>query len=334
MHLRARDYAPELGVFPSLDSIEGSLSNVMALNRYGYVAGNPILDAVGELLGLNRYAYVGGNPVNLVDPSGMTACRYPIDFCPITGEPVNTELPKEQQRCTFTYNKDLAMNWALDLGSSTMPHRQKVGSQVDFCSIFMSDAIVAGGMPVLDDPPVNYNPSDNLVKQLGLCPGQLDSAYECAGNWRNVDNFVQRYLKRGCSRTSLGCEPRIDHEGVFLPPVSIIGTSHLQKGDLIYQSSFDPAFHDQDPSVPGHISMFIGYGPNTTIDRLDPHWNPGQFPQGLSDTHSPQTSPYRWVIDDQSWDTPKPRVFIESITEVIRIPSQFTIRLDYLRASV
>ncbi len=47
---RARYYNPSLGVFPSLDPVEGVLQQAMSLNRYAYVA---------------------GNVVNLVDPSGM-----------------------------------------------------------------------------------------------------------------------------------------------------------------------------------------------------------------------------------------------------------------------
>ncbi len=47
---RARYYNPALGVFPSLDLLEGMLE---------------------EAVSLNRYAYVAGNVVNLVDPSGL-----------------------------------------------------------------------------------------------------------------------------------------------------------------------------------------------------------------------------------------------------------------------
>ncbi len=50
VNLRARYYNPALGVFPSLDPIEGVLQQVMSLNRYAYVA---------------------GNVVNAVDPSGL-----------------------------------------------------------------------------------------------------------------------------------------------------------------------------------------------------------------------------------------------------------------------
>ncbi len=55
---RARYYNPALGVFPSLDPLEGVLQQAMSLNRYGYV---------------------GGNVVNLVDPSGLVR-ENPGDF--------------------------------------------------------------------------------------------------------------------------------------------------------------------------------------------------------------------------------------------------------------
>ncbi len=42
VHLRARYYNPALGVFPSLDSMEGALQQAMSLNRYAYVAGNVV----------------------------------------------------------------------------------------------------------------------------------------------------------------------------------------------------------------------------------------------------------------------------------------------------
>jgi len=49
VHLRRRYYNPMLGVFPTLDPLEGTVQRVMSLNRYMYAA---------------------GNPTNLVDPSG------------------------------------------------------------------------------------------------------------------------------------------------------------------------------------------------------------------------------------------------------------------------
>ncbi len=50
LHLRARNYAPSLGVFASLDLFEGKFDEPLSLNSYGYVS---------------------GNPVNQVDPSGL-----------------------------------------------------------------------------------------------------------------------------------------------------------------------------------------------------------------------------------------------------------------------
>ena len=85
LYLRARYYAPSLGVFTGLDPLEmgnryayvdgnpinGAVGEPLSLNGYAYVNGNPVNGAVGEPLSLNGYAYVNGNPVNLVDPSGM-----------------------------------------------------------------------------------------------------------------------------------------------------------------------------------------------------------------------------------------------------------------------
>lgn len=72
LDMRARRYNAGMGVFASLDPFEGVIDAPMSLNGYGYVEGNPINDAVGELLAvMNGYNYVGGNPVNRVDPSGM-----------------------------------------------------------------------------------------------------------------------------------------------------------------------------------------------------------------------------------------------------------------------
>jgi RHS repeat-associated protein len=50
VNLRARYYNPALGVFPSLDPLEGGMDMPMSLNRY---------------------TYVQGDVVNMVDPSGM-----------------------------------------------------------------------------------------------------------------------------------------------------------------------------------------------------------------------------------------------------------------------
>ena len=58
MYLRARYYAPGLGVFPSLDPVEGIPEHASSLNRYSYVAGNTI---------------------NAVDPTGL--CAGAVSAC-------------------------------------------------------------------------------------------------------------------------------------------------------------------------------------------------------------------------------------------------------------
>jgi RHS repeat-associated protein len=42
VHLRARDYNPALGVFPSLDPFEGTMQRPMSLNGYSWVEGNVV----------------------------------------------------------------------------------------------------------------------------------------------------------------------------------------------------------------------------------------------------------------------------------------------------
>jgi RHS repeat-associated protein len=49
IYLRARYYDPGLGVFTSLDPVEGMLGRSASYNGYGYVEGNPTNDGVGEL---------------------------------------------------------------------------------------------------------------------------------------------------------------------------------------------------------------------------------------------------------------------------------------------
>lgn len=70
-YLRARYYSPALGVFPNLDPVEGNVEQIMSLNRYSYVA---------------------GNPTNFVDPSG-TIAENPGTEC---------QLKRQNQDCEFT----------------------------------------------------------------------------------------------------------------------------------------------------------------------------------------------------------------------------------------
>ncbi len=59
LHLRARNYHPALGVFPSLDPVEGMMDRAMSLNGYSWVE---------------------GNVVNNGDASGLTGNRLCVPF--------------------------------------------------------------------------------------------------------------------------------------------------------------------------------------------------------------------------------------------------------------
>ncbi len=63
----ARSYSPDIGAFTSLDSVAGSATNPVTLDRY---------------------LYAGGNPETLIDPDGHTMlnCRNP-DLCGMGGGP-------------------------------------------------------------------------------------------------------------------------------------------------------------------------------------------------------------------------------------------------------
>lgn len=66
VYLRARYYDPELGVFPSLDPVEGNMGQPMSLNRYGYVTGNVVntADPSGKIKE-NPYQYTSCYQENL-----------------------------------------------------------------------------------------------------------------------------------------------------------------------------------------------------------------------------------------------------------------------------
>ncbi len=74
VHLRARYYNPALGVFPSLDPLEGILQQAMSLNRYAYVAGNVVnaVDPSGNApVEIWAAAFISPNEVTFPYPDGL-----------------------------------------------------------------------------------------------------------------------------------------------------------------------------------------------------------------------------------------------------------------------
>ncbi len=124
---RARYLNPALGVFPSLDPVEGVLQQAMSLNRYAYVA---------------------GNVVNLVDPSGNIHEKPTMQNC-------NTYQSCTGSR-TFTYQPTKAVVHAIllsilnDYAGMKDPGFVSASPPRDFNSAnFISQVLFAGRLPMI-----------------------------------------------------------------------------------------------------------------------------------------------------------------------------------------
>jgi RHS repeat-associated protein len=74
---RARYYAPEMGIFPSLDPFEGMVDRPMSLNGYSWAEGNPVVNVDPS----------GENPLAQFIPQGVTGLSAVAAWCVAT--PVN-----------------------------------------------------------------------------------------------------------------------------------------------------------------------------------------------------------------------------------------------------
>jgi RHS repeat-associated protein len=79
----ARDYAPALGTFTQLDSIQGNAANPLTMNRFVYALANPatLIDPDGhmaledETCSTCASAVISGNTINVVDGGSRTTIR-------------------------------------------------------------------------------------------------------------------------------------------------------------------------------------------------------------------------------------------------------------------
>ncbi len=82
VHLRARYYNPSLGVFPSLDPVEGMLQQAMSLNRYAYVAGNVVnaVDPSGNAsVEIWAAAFIEPSEIQFPHPAAVTMATWDGD---------------------------------------------------------------------------------------------------------------------------------------------------------------------------------------------------------------------------------------------------------------
>jgi RHS repeat-associated protein len=122
---RARQYSSQLGIFPSLDPIEGMTDRPMSLNGYSWVE---------------------GNTANRVDPSGKQITS--LNFCPGDGGAT---------RCvdvrTQIYNRRRAAQAAFNMArNGENSYAGQVVLYDNNSAIFMSLALAAGGFPMVKDP--------------------------------------------------------------------------------------------------------------------------------------------------------------------------------------
>ena len=270
IHLRARNYIPTFGVFPSLDPLEGGLNDIMMLNRYGYVR---------------------GNVPNMIDPSGMSpSCQ------------VNPNCPSGTMK-TFTYTRANAVNSAVTLsrlGSND------VAPWVDYSMLggnsanFISLVLASGGFPMttgfsgetdirVDDGwradcngKISGNKSwynhDNLVKYLtGGQSNNGQSSIKELNSGNHVGSISVNTLFDGADKPDTGLDANtIPNYDYLLWKIFLLRLYNIREGDYI--TSNDP-IRGFDHA---HGFIIVGLGPALTCDSpgLDDSSKWNSFAQG------------------------------------------------------
>ena len=169
--------------------------------------------------------------------------------------------------------------------------------------------------------PMIYDPDPGVsIPNLGFCPPQATPNVTCDDNSRNVDNLVDNYLKRSNSSVSR----YIFDPGVTVLPEGTASEAMLQPGDLIYQrSNTRPVQEGVFAQEVGHIVFFLGWAPAMSPAPGTP----------LTFSNTPSSGDVKWVIDDRTDFPIEPRPFDERYSEIIQIPTTFTVDLEYLKAT-
>jgi RHS repeat-associated protein len=258
VYLRARYYHPGLGVFPSLDPVEGDIAQAMSLNRYGYVAGNVI---------------------NSTDPSGLyvapspgtwDSCQQQNDDCSCYGTLLlSSGVFDGVDMCHYTYDPDAAVRYAkrwADDQNSLFGFFGGVGGD---CTNFVSQALLHGGLPMTD---AWYCANDPCGTKTG---GYVST-------WTGA-NFMEEHLRLqtgsisgvfpipGPGSTSPSIESEIKALGANL-------SGAIGVGDILYIHG--PLYH---------VALIVGWGPYVT------NWD-AALSQTLQSAYSDQ-NPIPYVVD-------------------------------------
>jgi RHS repeat-associated protein len=224
VYLRARYYSPALGVFLSLDPVEGTAQQATSLNRYGYVA---------------------GNVTNLTDLSGL----FPVTpECDILGK-----------TAYCTYNRTKALAYAQLYGTQDNNKSQKVGLDIGAgtdCANFASQVLQAGGF--LHTERWWYTREGAIEGYVGAkaetwasAPG-LFNYLTGTGNYDNISpsaSFAEEQV------TSLRWKADPESDGTYIIPYpNYVDQFDVQIGDLVFFIFPDRANYID------HVAIVIGWG--------------------------------------------------------------------------